>query len=241
MKPDRVLLVDDEVAFVEALGKRMRARGLDVQIANSGSQAIEKVTEDAFDAVVLDLTMPGMDGILRFWGALVNAIPELLGLFIFAVTSLLTYFIVIDRQDRNLRLLFLAFLMVTVIIRFCALLLRLFFSPKMAKLRLVPLSCEVAQYLHRRLLFIVSAVGVSYVLLLLMSHLEVKWAAQIWLAIILTTTVIGLLAGMIWGNRVAVQEHLLGRKQIACEKRAWLREQYAAMWHILALAYLFLI
>jgi len=186
-------------------------------------------------------TMPGMDGILRFWGALVNTLPELLGLFIFAVTSLLTYFIVIDRQDRNLRLLFLAFLMVTVIIRFCALLLRLFFSPKMAKLRLVPLSCEVAQYLHRRLLFIVSAVGVSYVLLLLMSHLEVKWAAQIWLAIILTTTVIGLLASMIWGNRVAVQEHLLGRKQIACEKRAWLREQYASMWHILALAYLFLI
>jgi hypothetical protein len=186
-------------------------------------------------------TMPGMEGILRFWGALVNALPELLGLFIFAVTPLLTYFIVIDRQDRNLRLLFLAFLMVTVIIRFCALLLRLFFSPKMAKLRLVPLSCEVAQYLHRRLLFIVSAVGTSYVLLLLMSHLEVKWAAQIWLAIILTTTVIGLLAGMIWGNRVAVQEHLLGRKQIACEKRAWLREQYAAMWHILALAYLFLI
>ncbi len=63
MQPDRVLLVDDEVVFVEALGKRMRARGLDVQIANSGSEALEKVTKDAFDAVVLDLAMPGMDGI----------------------------------------------------------------------------------------------------------------------------------------------------------------------------------
>lgn len=186
-------------------------------------------------------TMPGMEGILRFWGALVNTLPELLGLLIFAMTPLLAFFIVTDRQDRNLRLLFLAFLMVTVIIRFCALLLRLFFSPKMVKLRLLPLSCEVAQYLHRRLLFIVSAVAVSYVLLLLMSHLEVNWSTQIWLAILLTTTVIGLLAGMIWGNRVAVKDHLLGQRQIACEKRAWLREQYAAMWHILSLAYLFLI
>jgi moderate conductance mechanosensitive channel len=185
--------------------------------------------------------MPGMEGILRFWGALINTLPELLGLFVFAVTPLLAFFIVADRQDRNLRLLFLAFLMVTVIIRFCALLLRLFFSPKMAKLRLIPLSCEVAQYLHRRLLFIISAVGASYVLLLMMSHLEVNWPAQIWLAILLTTTIIGLLAGMIWGNRVAVKEHLLGQKKIACEKRAWLREQSAAMWHILALAYLFLI
>ena len=211
-----------------------------------GFLAVGWVAEKIFFRLTAELrqrieTMPGMDGILRFWGALVNTLPELLGLFIFAVTPLLTYFIVIDRQDRNLRLLFLAFLMVTVIIRFCALLLRLFFSPKMVKLRLIPLSCEVAQYLHRRLLFILSAVGASYVLLLLMSHLEVKWAAQIWLAIILTTTVIGLLAGMIWGNRVAVRKHLLGQRPIACEKRAWLREQYAAMWHILALAYLFLI
>lgn len=186
-------------------------------------------------------TMPGMDGILRFWGALINALPECLGLLIFAVTPLLVFSIVVDRQDRNMRLLFLAFLMVAVIIRFCALLLRLFFSPKMAQLRLIPLSCAVAQYLHRRLLFIVSAIGASYGLLLLMSHLEVNWPAQIWLAVLLTTTIIGLLAGMIWGNRVAVKEHLLGQRQIACEKRAWLREQSAAMWHILALAYLFLI
>lgn len=63
MQADRVLLVDDEVVFVEALAKRMRARGLDVQIANSGSEALEKATKDAFDAVVLDLAMPGMDGI----------------------------------------------------------------------------------------------------------------------------------------------------------------------------------
>ena len=63
MEADRVLLVDDEVEFVETLAERMRARGLDVQTANSGIDALARATRKTFDAVVLDLAMPGMDGI----------------------------------------------------------------------------------------------------------------------------------------------------------------------------------
>ncbi len=48
---------------METLATRMRARGLDVDTANSGTEALEKVTKGSFDAVVLDLAMPGMDGI----------------------------------------------------------------------------------------------------------------------------------------------------------------------------------
>ncbi len=63
METDKVLLVDDEVEFVETLAERMRARGLDVRTANSGNEAIENVEKNVFDAIVLDLAMPGMDGI----------------------------------------------------------------------------------------------------------------------------------------------------------------------------------
>ena len=63
MQADRVLLVDDEVEFVETLAERMRARGLDVETATSGSEALAQVSTHAFDAIVLDLAMPGMDGI----------------------------------------------------------------------------------------------------------------------------------------------------------------------------------
>ena len=63
MPADRVLLVDDEVEFVETLAERMRARGLDVHIANNGGEAIRAVAGNDFDAVVLDLAMPGLDGI----------------------------------------------------------------------------------------------------------------------------------------------------------------------------------
>jgi len=186
-------------------------------------------------------TMPGMEGILRFWGALINAIPELLGLVVFAVTPLVLYSLVIDRQDRNMRLLFLAFMLATVIIRVCAFVLRLVFSPQNIKLRLIPISCEVAQYLHRRLLLMVTIIGVGWILELLFLHLEVNPLTQIWLAIFLGTLVLGMFAGMVWANRQAAKQHILGRRHIACEKRAWIREQFASMWHILALAYIGLV
>jgi DNA-binding NtrC family response regulator len=63
MADPRVLLVDDEVDFIEALSARMEARGLVVETASNGEEAVQKVRDRRFDAIVLDLAMPGMDGI----------------------------------------------------------------------------------------------------------------------------------------------------------------------------------
>ena len=59
----RVLLVDDEQSFVETMQKRLTVRQLDVRIAHSGAAALEELEEDSVDVVVLDVKMPGMDGI----------------------------------------------------------------------------------------------------------------------------------------------------------------------------------
>ena len=59
----KVLLVDDEEEFTAILAERMKTRGLDVDITNTGVDAIEKVDNKSYDAIVLDLYMPGMDGI----------------------------------------------------------------------------------------------------------------------------------------------------------------------------------
>jgi DNA-binding NtrC family response regulator len=59
----RVLLVDDEEVFVEVLAERLEARGLQVQTCTSGEQALEQVAARAYDAILLDLAMPGMGGI----------------------------------------------------------------------------------------------------------------------------------------------------------------------------------
>jgi len=76
MPADRVLLIDDEVEFVEILAERLRARGLEVDVAYSGMDGVNKSQVTKFDAVVLDLAMPGMDGIAAL-KALLAGTPDL--------------------------------------------------------------------------------------------------------------------------------------------------------------------
>jgi DNA-binding NtrC family response regulator len=76
MAEDRVLLVDDEEEFVELLAERMRTRGLTVRTAFSGAEALEMAEQETFDAVVLDMVMPDMDG-METLRRLREKIPEL--------------------------------------------------------------------------------------------------------------------------------------------------------------------
>lgn len=64
MKLASVLLVDDEVPFVETLTKRLTKRDLSVSSAFSGNGALEVLAQGRdVDVVILDVKMPGMDGI----------------------------------------------------------------------------------------------------------------------------------------------------------------------------------
>jgi DNA-binding NtrC family response regulator len=59
-----VLLVDDEVPFVEAMTRRLGKRELSVLTAFSGPEALEQLKKHKnVDVVILDVKMPGMDGI----------------------------------------------------------------------------------------------------------------------------------------------------------------------------------
>ena len=59
-----IMLVDDEIPFVEAMSKRLTRRDLEVQAAFSGKEALEKLNAGAkTEVVILDVKMPGMDGI----------------------------------------------------------------------------------------------------------------------------------------------------------------------------------
>jgi DNA-binding NtrC family response regulator len=59
----RVLIVDDEVEFMETLVKRLRKRKLDVNGVTSGEAALGQLKENPADVVVLDVKMPGMSGL----------------------------------------------------------------------------------------------------------------------------------------------------------------------------------
>ncbi len=60
---DKILIVDDEQDFLDVISDRLTARDMNVSTASSAKDAIKQIDEDSFDAVVLDLMMPEMDGL----------------------------------------------------------------------------------------------------------------------------------------------------------------------------------
>ena len=63
MENFRVLVVDDEKEFLETIVKRLKKRNLYVEGADNGEEAVERIKKGVFDVVLLDVKMPGMDGV----------------------------------------------------------------------------------------------------------------------------------------------------------------------------------
>jgi len=63
MKGSRILLVDDEIVFTDNMTRLLTARGYSVTAIDNGKEALQILGEKDFDVIVLDLKMPGMDGI----------------------------------------------------------------------------------------------------------------------------------------------------------------------------------
>ena len=61
--PAKVLIVDDEKDFVEMFSLRLKEQGEKVSTAHSGKDALKVLENVAIDVVILDIRMPGMDGI----------------------------------------------------------------------------------------------------------------------------------------------------------------------------------
>jgi len=58
----KLLIVDDEIKFLDSIAKRLEMRGFDVTKASRGEEALEAAETGGFDLALLDLKMPGMDG-----------------------------------------------------------------------------------------------------------------------------------------------------------------------------------
>jgi len=63
MEKFKVLIVDDELDYLETIVKRLRARDVDVSGVESGYLALEALDRSSPDVIILDVRMPGLDGI----------------------------------------------------------------------------------------------------------------------------------------------------------------------------------
>lgn len=59
----KVILVDDEEEFIDLMSQRLETRGLKVVAVTSGEKAVAMAHDQKFDVAVVDLAMPGIDGI----------------------------------------------------------------------------------------------------------------------------------------------------------------------------------
>lgn len=82
MKGSKILLVDDEAVFTTNMSKLLTNRGYKVTAVNSGDAAIQALEKETYDVVVLDLKMPGMDGL--------TTLKEIKKLGLFTETLILT-------------------------------------------------------------------------------------------------------------------------------------------------------
>jgi len=78
--PIKLLLVDDEEAYVHVLANRMAKRSIEVTKALSGTEGIQALRKEDFDVAVLDLKMEDMDGIevLKVFKKMVPGMPVIM-------------------------------------------------------------------------------------------------------------------------------------------------------------------
>lgn len=60
---EKVLLVDDDAIFLKLMKRRLMKRGIEAATCTSAEDSLKRIEQDRFDAVILDLRMPGMDGL----------------------------------------------------------------------------------------------------------------------------------------------------------------------------------
>ena len=101
----RLLVVDDDRTNCQILSKLLGRRGYEVQIANSGREALELLERQDFDLALLDYQMPGMNGV-ELYKHMKEMRPDLGGIFLTAFARINTIYAAIGAgADRVLAML----------------------------------------------------------------------------------------------------------------------------------------
>jgi len=182
-----------------------------------------------------------MKGLLKLWGALLKLVSEFMGIIIFALSSLTLYVLIYGAGKNTTRMLFIAALLAILISRLMTALAHMICSPTMSGLRLLPYSDRAAKQIYRNLVHLIRFTAIAYMTCLLFKHLGAQANTVRLMAVFSGTVVIFAIAVMIWKNRLAVAQTILSGHAAETEQSTWLKKQFASIWHVLALVYLFLV
>jgi len=74
-RPARILLVDDSSITRIIVGRGLKSAGMLIEEARDGAEALQLLTANAYDVVISDLSMPGIDGFAVLAGARMQPVP----------------------------------------------------------------------------------------------------------------------------------------------------------------------
>jgi len=183
---------------------------------------------------------PELDGMMRFWAAVLQQLPALVHLIIFSGTSLLLYFWSPAAGLQFLRFLFLVLLFIFVGIRLVRRLSLFFCSPEQPKLRLLPITNDGARRLHNSTFFLFTYLMTVISLLALLNEVGVQRESVSLLAIGSATVFLLLIALISLLNRQQVADYILSDEEQE-GGGGWLMQQFAGLWHVLVFGYLLMV
>jgi CheY-like chemotaxis protein len=91
MAAQRILVVDDDRGTCAVLAKKLSSHGYEVDVAYDGKQALERVSQQAYDLALVDYRMPGMNGVELF-ERLRQEQPDIVGVFLTAFATINTVY-----------------------------------------------------------------------------------------------------------------------------------------------------
>lgn len=185
--------------------------------------------------------VPTIDGVMKFWGALLRIISDGLGVVVFALACLAFFLALQGQNDDTARMMFVGCLAMILMVRVVALISHAVCSPTIARLRLLALADGPARSLHRAMMLSSGMIAVGLVAMAILNRIGVQSDTVLFIVFVIGTLLIFSMVVMVWRNRSVVAVMIMGRRSDARVSVSWVKSQFAAIWHVLATAYLLIV
>lgn len=204
------------------------------------AEKLFKVATAGFQRQLFEQAVPQLRGLTRCWAGILQALPALIFLMVFACSVFLLFMLSPLSTTEPFRLLFMAILFVILFARIVTIFCRLVLAPKQPSLRLLDIGDTTAQNFQRFIQISLYFVGGTLSFIGLLKELAINNESLVLLVITLATLFLMMIAFFVLRNRQAVADAILSGESSGDEGR-WIVSQFAALWHVLALLYLFIV
>jgi small-conductance mechanosensitive channel len=201
------------------------------------SYGIERLLRGSVLRLGGQIKIPLLGNMARFGGTILTAVQTVLGIMVFTLAAVVLFLVFFDSRGL-VRHLYGPILATMVLGRLAMLLMDILCGPRQKELRLLPLDDAEAQYCYRSLSGVAWLLVVGLVLARWFQRIGLPSDSYLLVNLGVGTVLLLVLAWLVLQNRTRVASAIRGDGGAETQPPGWLTQQFATVWHILALAYL---